>query len=131
LASLFPDGWDWQARETGAIERKIGIKAPETLLRLFLLHIGRGYSLRETSVRAKESGLAKISDVRPVEETAAIRRLAALVVHPSGSGEWRADAQPDRTGCGADCGWNDHQGAWQNRKPMADLVQFTAAGFAL
>ncbi len=63
LASLFPDGWDWQARETGAIERKIGIKAPETLLRLFLLHIGRGYSLRETSVRAKESGLAKISDV--------------------------------------------------------------------
>src|SRR6266567_9060381 len=63
LASLFPDGWDWQARETGAIERKIGIKAPETLLRLLLLHIGRGYSLRETSVRARESGLAKISDV--------------------------------------------------------------------
>jgi hypothetical protein len=33
------------------------------LLRLFLLHVARGYSLRETAVRAKESGLATISDV--------------------------------------------------------------------
>lgn len=63
LASLFPDGWEQKAKETGAIEREIGIKVPETLLRLFLLHVGRGYSLRETSVRAKESGLAKISNV--------------------------------------------------------------------
>lgn len=63
LASLFPEGWDRQAKESGAMERQRGIKAPETLLRLFLLHVARGYSLRETSVRAEEAGLATISDV--------------------------------------------------------------------
>jgi len=45
------------------MERQRGITAPEALLRLFLLHVARGYSLRETVVRAKESGLATISDV--------------------------------------------------------------------
>jgi Transposase DDE domain len=63
LASLFPDGWQQQAKETGAIERQRGITDPEALLRLFLLHVARGYSLRETVVRAKEGGLATISDV--------------------------------------------------------------------
>lgn len=63
LASLFPKGWQQQAKEAGAIERSRGITLPETLLRLFLLHVARGYSLRETAVRAKEAGLATISDV--------------------------------------------------------------------
>ncbi len=45
------------------MERQRGITSAETLLRLFLLHIARGYSLRETSVRAEEAGLATISDV--------------------------------------------------------------------
>jgi hypothetical protein len=63
LASLFPEGWDRYAKETGAIARQRGINVPETLLRLFLLHVARGYSLRETSVRAEEAGLATISDV--------------------------------------------------------------------
>src|SRR5206468_12280821 len=59
LTSLFPDGWDRQAKETGAMERQRGIKVPDTLLRLFLLHVARGYSLRETSVLAEESGLCR------------------------------------------------------------------------
>jgi len=63
LVSLFPEGWERQAKETGAMERQRGITIPETLLRLFLLHVARGYSLRETAVRAGESGLATISDV--------------------------------------------------------------------
>src|SRR6202035_5987671 len=63
LTSLFPEGWDRQAKETGAMERQRGITIPEALLRLFLLHVARGYSLRETVVRAKEAGLAAISDV--------------------------------------------------------------------
>jgi hypothetical protein len=46
-----------------AITRQRGITAPETLLRLFLLHVARGYSLLETSVRADQAGLAKISNV--------------------------------------------------------------------
>ena len=63
LASLFPAGWQQQAKQTGAIERQRGITAPDSLLRLFLLHVARGYSLRETAVRAKEGGVATISDV--------------------------------------------------------------------
>jgi len=63
LVSLFPEGWDRQAKETGAMERQSGIRIPDTLLRLFLLHVARGYSLRETAVRAKAAGLATISDV--------------------------------------------------------------------
>jgi Transposase DDE domain len=63
LTSLFPEGWQHQAKQTGAIERQRGITAPEALLRLFLLHVARGYSLRETAVRAKEAGIAAISDV--------------------------------------------------------------------
>lgn len=63
LVSLFPEGWQQQAKQTGAIERQRGITSPDILLRLFLLHVARGYSLRETAVRAKESGLAAISDV--------------------------------------------------------------------
>jgi hypothetical protein len=63
LVSLFPEGWQQQAKQTGAIERQRGITSPEVLLRLFLLHVARGYSLRETAVRARESGLATISDV--------------------------------------------------------------------
>jgi len=60
LTSLFPEGWQQQAKQTGAIERQRGITAPEALLRLFLLHVARGYSLRETVVRAKEAEWAAI-----------------------------------------------------------------------
>lgn len=63
LVSLFPEGWQEQAKATGAIERQRGITSPEALLRLYLLHVGRGYSLRETVVRAKRGGVASISDV--------------------------------------------------------------------
>lgn len=63
LTTLFPAGWDRKARESGAISRQRGITVPETLLRLFLLHVARGYSLAETSVLAKQAGLAQISNV--------------------------------------------------------------------
>ena len=63
LASLIPDGWQQQARQTGAIERQRGITDPDVLLRLFLLHVAKGYSLRETAVRARQGGLADISNV--------------------------------------------------------------------
>jgi len=63
LTSLFPSGWESKAWESGAITRQRGIAVPETLLRLFLLHVARGYSLAETSVLAKQAGLARISNV--------------------------------------------------------------------
>jgi hypothetical protein len=63
LVSLFPQGWQEQAKLTGAMERQRSISSPGELLRLYLLHVGRGYSLRETVVRAKRGGVASISDV--------------------------------------------------------------------
>jgi len=63
LCSLFPAGWGEQAKLSGAMARGRGIRSPELLLRLFLLHVGRGYSLRETAVRAKQAQLSEISDV--------------------------------------------------------------------
>lgn len=63
LLSLFPLGWEQQAVLTGALERLRGFPTASHLLRVLLLHVGKGYSLRETVVRAKQAGLADISDV--------------------------------------------------------------------
>jgi len=63
LLSLFPPGWDVQAVLRGASERLRGFGSVGDLLRTLLLHVGPGYSLRETVVRAKAVGLAEVSDV--------------------------------------------------------------------
>ena len=63
LASLLPRGWEDQAVLSGASERLRGFSTTSNLLRTLLLHVGKGYSLRETVVRAKAAGLAEISDV--------------------------------------------------------------------
>jgi hypothetical protein len=63
LLSLFPTGWKQQAVLLGAVERLRGFASVSQLLRVLLLHVGRGYSLRETAVRAKQAGLAEVSDV--------------------------------------------------------------------
>src|ERR1700747_1595022 len=112
LTALFPDGWQDQAKQTGAIRRRRGITAPDSLLRLFLLHIARGYSLRETVVRAKETGLAAITGGEIVEALSTIRRRATLALHALGAGERGADARratPGRTRCG----WDHRQRARQ------------------
>ncbi len=63
LASLLPPGWEEQAVLSGASERLRGFSTTSNLLRTLLLHVGKGYSLRETVVRAKAAGLAEVSDV--------------------------------------------------------------------
>jgi hypothetical protein len=63
LTTLFPPGWRDEARKSGAVERLRGFASPEELLRTLLLHVGRGYSLRETVVQAKAAGIAEVSDV--------------------------------------------------------------------
>ncbi len=62
LTGLFPAGWREQATELGAIARFRSFTS-EALMHTLLLHIARGYSLRETVVRAKAAGIAEISDV--------------------------------------------------------------------
>src|SRR6202049_2412105 len=63
LASLVPAGWQQMAWRSGAVERLRGFPSADTLLRMLMLHVARGYSLRETVVRAKLANWADISDV--------------------------------------------------------------------
>lgn len=62
IAELLPKGWEALAKEKGALVRQRGIKDAETLLRILLLHAS-GPSLRQTATRARQQGLASISDV--------------------------------------------------------------------
>jgi hypothetical protein len=63
LVSFFPDGWGDMAADSGALKGLRKDKSPENLLRTLLIHFGCGHSLRETVVRAREAGIADLSDV--------------------------------------------------------------------
>jgi Transposase DDE domain len=63
LLTLFPSGWQELGRDTGAVTRLRGFDSLEALLRTLLLHVGCGWSLRETAVQAKLAGIAEVSDV--------------------------------------------------------------------
>ena len=63
LLSLFPSDWEELGRKTGAVTRLRGFDSLNDLLRTLLLHVGCGWSLRETAVQAKLSGIADVSDV--------------------------------------------------------------------
>ena len=63
LLGLFPAGWRDLGRSSGAVRRLRGFSSLDALLRLLLLHVGCGWSLRETVVQAKLAGLAEVSDV--------------------------------------------------------------------
>ena len=63
LLSLLPPEWAQLAAQSGAVERLRGFASIEAVLRTLLLHVGRGYSLRETAVQARLAGLAEVSDV--------------------------------------------------------------------
>lgn len=63
LTRFFPAGWDDKAYELGALKRKRKIESPQALLRVLLVHIADGKSLRATSVYARETGICDINDV--------------------------------------------------------------------
>jgi len=63
LISFLPEGWEKKAKELGALRRCRKIPDPRLLLRILLIHLAEGCSLRETAVRARQGGLLEISDV--------------------------------------------------------------------
>ena len=63
LLGLFPAGWEELGRSTGAVARLRGFNSLNDLFRALLLHVGCGWSLRETAVQAKLAGIADVSDV--------------------------------------------------------------------
>lgn len=63
LLSLLPPGWREKAKELGALRRCRKVQDPERLLRVLLIHLAEGCSLRETSLRARQGGILELSDV--------------------------------------------------------------------
>lgn len=63
IERLLPAGWQAKAKETGTLRRCRGFRDASQLLRVLMIHLVDGCSLRETAVRAREGQLAKVSDV--------------------------------------------------------------------
>ena len=63
VRGFLPPDWQASARTMGALTRARGVKNEETLLPLLLMHTAGGLSLKQTSMRAAELGLAKVSSV--------------------------------------------------------------------
>jgi hypothetical protein len=60
---LLPPGWEAKATELGAVRRLRGVRNVETLLRILLVHLADGCSLKETSLRVSQLGWSRISAV--------------------------------------------------------------------
>jgi len=67
-------------RSSGAIRRLRGFPSLEALLRTLLLHVGCGWSLRETAVQAKLAGIASVSRCHAAESSPGRGKLAAAVM---------------------------------------------------
>lgn len=63
LLSFFPSNWKDLAQVTEALKGLRQDKSEENYIRTLLLHLGCGFSMRETVVRAKQAKLAELSDV--------------------------------------------------------------------
>lgn len=63
LTTFFPSDWKASALRTGALKGLRQDKSEDAYLRVLLMHIGSGFSLRETAVRARQADLADLSDV--------------------------------------------------------------------
>ena len=61
LRSFLPPNWQELAVATGALKGLRKDKSPENLLRVLLLHLGRGHSLQETVRRARQERLAELT----------------------------------------------------------------------
>ena len=63
VMQMLPAQWEAKAAELGAVRRLRGFASVGSLLRVLLIHLADGCSLRETAVRASAGGLAAVSDV--------------------------------------------------------------------
>ena len=60
LVSFLPPGWEAKAKELGALRRCRKVSDARTLLRVLLIHLAEGCSLRETSARVRQGGIADL-----------------------------------------------------------------------
>lgn len=63
VMAMLPAQWQAKAVELGAVRRLRGFGSVQALLRVLLIHLADGCSLRETVARARAGDLADVSDV--------------------------------------------------------------------
>lgn len=63
LVSFLPPEWESKAKDLGALRRCRKVDDARTLLRVLLIHLAEGCSLRETSARIRQGGIADLTDV--------------------------------------------------------------------
>jgi hypothetical protein len=63
IERILPARWESKAKESGSLRRCRGFANAGQLLRVMMIHLVDGCSLRETAVRAAEGHLAQVSDV--------------------------------------------------------------------
>ena len=64
VMQMLPANWEAKAAELGAVRRQLrGFASVSSMLRVLLIHLADGCSLRETAVRASAGGLSTVSDV--------------------------------------------------------------------
>ena len=89
VKGFLPADWEAGARQCGALRRCRNVDSADTLLRLILLHVAGGLSLRQTVVRAEALGWAKLSDVALLKRLrASAGWLESLCWGLWQSGEW-------------------------------------------
>ena len=59
---FLPPGWEAKALELGALSRRRKIDSPQTLLRVLMIHLANGMSLRTTTAYAHQVNLCSIND---------------------------------------------------------------------
>jgi hypothetical protein len=63
ICQLLPQGWEEAAHRLGALRRARGIPNANVLLRVLMIHLADGCSLKETALRAGQAGWCTISAV--------------------------------------------------------------------
>jgi hypothetical protein len=123
MASLFPEGWQEMALQSGAFERLREFPSPGVLLRTLLLHVARGYSLRETVLRAKLAHWADVSDVALLKRLRNsedwLRSLCVELLRENG-GNWSEEAASPRIRI---VDGTNRQKTREDGEPVADTIQ--------
>ncbi|MBN8727301.1 MAG: IS4 family transposase [Xanthomonadales bacterium] len=95
LTRLLPVDWRELARETGAMRRARGaIGDPDTLLKLLLLHVATGLSLKQAAARAQAQGLAQITDVGLLKRLRSSERWLGELARRMYQGSRFVDGEP-------------------------------------
>jgi len=125
LTTLLPAEWQMVAFTSGAVSRLRGFDNVASLLRTLLMHVGNGYSLRETATRAKAAGLASVSDVALLERLRSAgpwwRYLCASLLEESGV------HVPTPPGGRVFRAVDGNQRAWEDRKFLAHPLHSATA----